>query len=381
VATNIGTEPVAFYVEATLTGANDFKILDEAPVESETALALSNHLYDATVSLGGQYTTVGTVWAHDSIVEASLQQRTLEPSVENFVRDLVGAPGYNMVKPSETATGVFTEKEYETIEDYLEEELTNDVTGATKTVEEVFELAAAEEGTAKYTAVLEAWKTESTKDVGMFMTLNMRTTSENNLTPPAPTTTEFTYIKGSTSDAIAKDSAIVDGNKANYKYGYDPVSRTYKWTMLKNREYPFQQVEFWFAGEVTENAEVSSDIAIPSLDCTWKFSESTEPQLNLTEVNGVPVEVMPTVFTEADCEDGILWLTFDKDIIAVEVSKTGRDDDWFAFPAAYCVTYDNEVAIKLADFETAIKNGRRYVRFVGQNEGIANFEINHAVTE
>lgn len=330
-ATNIGTEDLEFYVEATLTGANDFKILEKAPEASQSAYekfdALWAYAYSETAN-----DNVGYIWKNSAIVQA---YRTEDQRVKNqFLKDLVDPDVPYLMLTTKTKAGVFvkdeTKDQWTVIANALEEKYydskQNEKTGA-----EVLKAAAAAD---EFDAELKNWKTISTQDVGMYMTLNMGTLSENALNEPAkkpenPVARPFASV-GSTSNAAVMNHLTVKGNPENYKRMWDAQSQSYRYVMKPDRNKPFQQVAFWFAGQVTNNDEVSADVEVPVLDLTWRISKETGEKVEPTVLTSINFEDVPATFAyefnsddEFYSEEGIV-LGFDNPVQKVMYSADGE---------------------------------------------------------
>lgn len=388
-AINIGTEDVALTVKATLAGGNSLEYLEEDPTMEIKA---GNYF-------AGIYEVLGPTWGNYVTTHPDTENPYRSSGVVNmyqFAYDLVHSEDQGFLY---SFADVFNNDDQKNILNQAIISKLVPVNGGEE-VSTVSVLSEAVRATANADALyaylngyvlVGGVEPEPSENVGIYMGLNVATGVENGEYAARKEVPFKTANDGSqnndtepkTIDAAAEFTQVVKGNPDNYETIWDPGTKTYRYAMKPSegdnkRTEPFETVAFWFRGVATEDATIPEDLAVPALDFTWSFSkEIPGPEVNLKKVNGQAVTEVPTIFTEKNCINGTIDLLFDTEIEKVQINKFGEGKEWFAMPDAYCTVNGAEVVINLVDFETAINNGHRYLKFVGKNGGVWYVEVKH----
>lgn len=366
-ATNIGTKDLELYVTATLSKGSNFDYLTAEPELGKTASAVASDLYNA----------LGEIWAANEAVKTA--HDTTTPAPIDFFGDLLSDdPGYIWTGEN----GVFNDAQFELITTAMErkfsgsyEGMNYDEIGARKILniafedEEIGNLDGLYGFLADWAEVVEP----STGRVGMYMTLNTRTTDENGYEPTMAKATPFAKDDSTEHDAIAETHLTIAGNPDNYETDWDEGTQSYRYKMKSQRTEPFQAAQFWFEGAATNNSSVPEDTKIPKLDFTWRFSQDVpEPPAPVVEgllaINGTPIEDIPNfdgVLTEDYIMDEVITLTFDYNVeeAMVALQAPTPDTTWWAFSDPNSIyTVDGKVMTVKATNYFANLSGTKYWR-------------------
>lgn len=294
-ATNIGTKNLELYVTATLSKGSNFDYLTAEPELGKTASAVVSDLIDA----------LGEKWAEDPKVVAAHSEDQNPIDGYDFLADLMlENPGYSWTGDD----GVFTDEEWELVKTAVNKKFSGTYDGVEFEGKDgkfvLRECMGAADNLGNLYAYLENWTEDmqpSTGSVGMYMTLNTRTTDENGNEPTMADTKAFTEDDSTEHDAIAETHLTIEGNPDNYETDWDEGTQSYRYKMKSQRTEPFQAAQFWFEGASTYNASVPTETKIPKLDFTYRFSQKVpEPPAppvvedpKLVSVNEVEI---PTLF-------------------------------------------------------------------------------------
>ena len=324
-ATNIGTEPVAFTVNASLAGATDFQYLEEDPVQTVTAADYFINTYEG--SLGKKWVAYAESQSMDHTMtdyaEAlkslnlpdyfqtiyTEQELTEVDSVRNQLFEQGGEYPislYWILRDACDAAGgdrnIFIE--------YLEKYVMH-IAGEVPTDEPAYD----------------------TSRAGMFLGLDVApgtTAFEDKdyekVTELRETPFRAANAEGKTINAAAGFTQVVKGNKNNYKLKWDEGKKRYVYTIIDNPA-PFRTVAFWFRGIATENTSVPADLTVPALEFTWSFSKDNIPEVKALTFNGG--SEIPPMLTENNTDYYGKWiLTFDHNVESVVYDAYDEQDGW-----------------------------------------------------
>jgi hypothetical protein len=375
VGTNIGTEPVAFTVSATLAGGQNFEYLEKDP-SSAPVVIKANELYQSL------YNTIGATW--EAYVKA-------EPYNYETANMLVLAKDIaNPNCPYKIGNINFTSEQQQAIDDALAIKFAAGTSTATlwELLAEVASGATEVDGLldtlSEYAG--EANTVVPSDKVGMFLGLYVASGNEGTTSEAYEDVAKETAFKAANAneeagegaqkiDVAANYTQVVKGTPGNYKMVYDEGMKDYRKVIISNKDElytPFQTVAFWFRGVATNNASVAKDVKIPALDFTWSFSKKIpEPVVELPKllkVNGTPIAEIPGfngVFTKNDCtQDGNIVLTFDHKVYGVDyaTSYKGEQTDWIPLTNDQLFAIEEEEVILKANYWIDAVNSDRYLR-------------------
>lgn len=337
-ATNIGTEPLALTVKATLSGGQNFTYLEEEP-KAEAVERAASEWFEAlyTGSIGIKWKASLAQGANSNIVGFgdAIKGNTIwdvrltedeEQQLNTFLNCAFTKPQFT----PETGANLI-EFGLRDVDTWRYDHSSD---SAVRTFTAMFNNRTGMDPSAPIEPSIDG-------PVGMFLGLNVATGKENGeYSDPTETPFLVADATGQNNDpepavivAAAEFTQVVKGNPDNYALKWDSGTKTYRYMMKPStgegaRTEAFETVAFWFRGAATYNKTVPADLTVPALDFTWSFSQKLPDAPKLVSVNGTAVTEIPEEFTNDSFVDGKIVLAFDTRISAVDYTDDPASGTW-----------------------------------------------------